>query len=138
MKRNNMIILAAVVVVAIAVTVGIIILNNAPPQITINYTYLSGKQALPDPQIDYNGSEASWVVFTLNATSTKDVAVFDLVKDFTVTSNGQPLTVIKVDPSQTTLYSDKFSEGKVGFVVEGDVTTFELVYTGTADVTIMK
>lgn len=131
--------IVAVAVIAVVAVSGFMMLNNRDqaPYITISYTYLHGRQTEPDAMgsYSYNGT-ASWVVFTLNATSTKDVAVFDLSNSFTVTSNDQPLTVLKVNPSETTLYSDKSSEGKIGFVVEGDVNTFELVYTGSADVTI--
>lgn len=139
MKRKFLLAIVAVAVVAVVAASGFMMLNNVDqtPHITISYTYLHGRQTGPDAtgSYSYNGT-ASWVVFTLNATSTKDIAVFDLSDSFTVTSNGHPLTVLKVNSSQMTLYSDKSSEGKIGFVVEGDVDTFELVYTGLDDVTI--
>jgi hypothetical protein len=105
----------------------------------MNYTYMHGKQAEPVTTTDghiYNGT-ASWVIFTINATSTKDVPVLDN-SGFTVTSNGQSLTVLSVIGSGFTFYKGENTGFKIGFAVEGDFNTFELVYNGPVDITIIK
>jgi len=135
LNRKILIAIAAVIAIAVVITSVFIVLNETPAHITITYTYVYGSPPTPEAT-SYNGT-ASWVVFTLNATTTKNVGVFNLAT-FTVKSKGQFLTVLKVNSEQISLYNGKFNEGKVGFIVKGDVNAFELVYNGTSDVTIIN
>jgi len=138
--------LVAIVVAVIAVIViigAIFYLNNAvgsAAKITViyqipkpSYSYLQQSQA----QVTYHSNYSGWtttMTFYVNFTTTKSTTVN--IANFYLTSDGVALPTISHDVGTTPITSDFNNPDLFTFVLEGNVTSYQLAYHGN-DVNIV-